>query len=147
MAQDTSLSHSAGMAKRPQPSGTMAFQRSENRGLRTRVLLIAAMAAIIATSTFASLMTIRHRLQSALTASLSADLTRSIATFENLQAQRMTALDRETALLADLPSLKALMTTSDDPTIEDGAVEFWRVSGNDLFALANRDGQIVAAYA
>jgi len=119
----------------------------ENRGIRTRVLLIAAMAMIIATTTFASLLIIRHSLESMLTANLSADLLRSIATFESMQAQRMTALDRENALLADLPSLKALMTTSDDRTIEDGGVEFWRVSGNDLFALAGRDGRIVAAYA
>jgi signal transduction histidine kinase len=72
---------------------------------------------------------------------------RSIATFENLQAQRMTVLNRENALLADLPDLKALMTTSDDRTIEDGGARFWKVSGDDLFALANRDGRIVAAYA
>ncbi|MGO9437233.1 MAG: sensor histidine kinase [Terracidiphilus sp.] len=127
--------------------GSMIFRNQGNPGIRTRVLLIAAMAAIIAITTFASLLTIRYRLESVLTGDLSADLKRSIATFESLQAQRMTALDRENALLADLPSLKALMTTSDDRTIEDGAVEFWKVSGNELFALADRDGRIVAAYA
>jgi signal transduction histidine kinase len=128
-------------------SGFMTLQRRENRGIRTRVLLVAAMAVIIATATFASLLTIRHRLENVLTASVSSDLMRSIATFESMQAQRMAALDRENALLADLPSLKALMTTSDDRTIEDGAIEFWKVGGNDLFALADRDGRIVAAYA
>jgi signal transduction histidine kinase len=105
------------------------------------------MAVIIATSTFVSLLAVRRRLERVLTANLSADLSRSIATFENLQTQRMTALDRENALLADLPDLKALMTTSDDRTIEDGGARFWKVSGSDLFALANRDGRIVAAYA
>jgi signal transduction histidine kinase len=110
------------------------------------VLLIAATAIIIGSATFASLLTIRHRLQEVVMANLSADLLRSIATFEDMQAQRMSALDRENSLLADLPSLKALMTTSDERTIEDGAVEFWKVGGNDLFALANRDGRIVAAY-
>ena len=58
----------------------------------------------------------------------------------------MVALDSENALLADLPSLKALMTTNDQRTIEDGAVEFWKVSGTDLFALADHDGRIVAAF-
>jgi len=124
----------------------MAMYTHERRGIRTRVLLIAAMAMIIASATFASLLTIRHRLQAVVMANVSADLLHSIATFESLQTLRMTALDRENALLADLPSLKALMTTSDERTIEDGAVEFWKVSGNDLFALANRDGRIVAAY-
>jgi len=38
------------------------------------------------------------------------------------------------------------MTTSDERTIADGAVEFWKVGGNDLFALASTDGKVVAAY-
>lgn len=132
---------------RSQSSRSVTLQHQEKRGIRTRVLLISAMAAIIAISTFVSLLTVRRRLESVLTANLSADLMRSISTFEHLQAQRMTALDRENALLADLPDLRALMTTSDDRTIEDGGVRFWKVSGNDLFALANRDGRVVAAYA
>src|SRR5580698_1715301 len=119
----------------------------QKRGIRTRELLVAAMALIIASATFTSLLIVRHRLEAQVTAGLSSDLLHSVMTFHDLQAQRMTALERENALLADLPSLKALMTTSDDRTIEDGAVEFWKVSGDDLFALANRDGRIVAAYA
>jgi signal transduction histidine kinase len=145
---DTNLSHDPNTAEnRPAHFGSVTYPGLENRGLRTRVLLIAAMAVIIVTTTFASLFTIRRRLESVLTGNLSADLMRSIATFENLQAQRMTVLNRENALLADLPDLKALMTTSDDRTIEDGGARFWKVSGDDLFALANRDGRIVAAYA
>lgn len=116
----------------------------DNRGFRTRDLLVAAMALIIAIATFASLLIVRHRLESQVTEGLAADLIHSVTTFENLQLQRLTSLERENALLADLPSLKALMTTNDDRTIEDGAVEFWRVSGNDLFALANNQGRIVA---
>jgi signal transduction histidine kinase len=117
----------------------------DNRGFRTRDLLIAAMAVIIASATIASLLIVRHRLESQVTNGLAADLMHSVTTFENLQAEKLISLERENALLADLPSLKALMTTSDDRTIEDGAVEFWQVSGNDLFALANREGRIVAA--
>jgi signal transduction histidine kinase len=118
----------------------------ENRGVRTRDLLVVAMALIIASSTLASMLIVRHRLESEVRTALSADLLHSVGTFESLQAQRLSALERENALLADLPSLKALMTTSDDRTIEDGAVEFWKVSGNDLFALADRDGRVVAVY-
>lgn len=118
----------------------------ENRGIRTRMLLVAATALIIAGATFCSLLIVRHRLQAQVTDNLSADLTHSVATFQNLQVQRLNALDRENALLADLPSLKALMTTSDKRTIEDAGVEFWMVSGNDLFALADNQGQVVAAY-
>jgi signal transduction histidine kinase len=118
----------------------------ENLGIRTRMLLVAAMALIIAAATFGSLLIVRHRLRAQVTANLSADLAHSATTFHNLEAQRISALERENALLADLPSLKALMTTSDKGTIEDAGVEFWKVSGNDLFALADNQGQVVAAY-
>src|ERR1035437_3656155 len=116
----------------------------DNRGFRTRDLLVAAMAVIIASATFASLLIVRHRLESQVTQGLETDLMHSVTTFENLQYEKLTSLERENALLADLPSLKALMTTSDDRTIENGAVEFWKVSGNDLLALANKEGRIVA---
>ena len=128
-------------------SKSLAFHTREYRGIGTRVLLIAATAVILATATLVSLLAIRRQLQRAVTANLSADLLHSIATFEEIQAQRIRALDRENSLLADLPSLKALMTTSDQRTIEDGAVEFWKVGRNDLFAVADRDGRVVAAFA
>ncbi len=117
-----------------------------NQGLRTRVLLILATAFIIAGTTLVSLLAIRQPIQNLVVRNASSDLMHSVATFESMQGQQLAALDRETALLADLPSLKALMTTSDQRTIEDGAVEFWKVSGEDLFALADRDGRIMAAF-
>ncbi len=136
------------MADEPAKNGYMSpgISRGENPGMRTRVLLTVAMAAIIAGTTLISVLSIRHPLQELFAKSASSDLQNSIATFAKFQSERIVALDRENALLADLPSLKALMTTNDERTIEDGAVEFWKVSGADLFALADHDGHIVAAY-
>jgi hypothetical protein len=74
---------------------------------------------------------------------LSLDLTRSLITFQNLQRQRRDALIHENALLADLPSLKALMTTSDSRTIADGAVDLWKVAGSDLLGLADKQGRVL----
>jgi hypothetical protein len=54
-------------------------------------------------------------------------------------------LEQESSLLASLPSLKALMTTSDPRTIADDAVDFWKTSGNDLFALADADSRVLDA--
>src|SRR5579871_4128271 len=119
----------------------------ENRGIRTRVLLVAAMAVIIASATFGSLLIVRHQLQSQVTQDLTNDLAHSVTTFQTLESQRLNALERENALIADLPTLKALMTTSDAATIEDGGVHFWRISESDLFALADNQGRVVAAYA
>lgn len=115
-------------------------------GVRTKILLVLAMSLITAGATLVSLFVIRGPLQRLITQNLASDLRHSLATFETMQAQHLGALDRENALLADLPSLKALMTTSDERTIEDGGVEFWKVSGNDLFALADRDGNVKAVY-
>lgn len=119
----------------------------ENKGIRTRMLLVGAMALIIAAATFGSLLIVRHQLEDQVTQDLSRDLAHSVTTFENLEAQRRDGLERENALLADLPSLKALMTTSDKPTIVDGGVRFWKISESDLFALADYQGHVVAAYA
>lgn len=117
-----------------------------SKGVRTRVLLIAAMAIVIASASLASLLLIRHQLLKEITDRLSRDLERSLGTFQDLQAQRLEALDRENAVLAYQPLLKTLMTSHDTRTIQDEAVEFRNVSGNDLFALADAEGQVVAAY-
>lgn len=119
----------------------------ERQGVRTHVLLVIAMALIIAIVTGLSLLLIRHHLRKEVTDDLSRDLDRSVITFQNLQAEKLKALERENALLAELPTLKALMTSGDDLTIQDGASEFWQLSGTDLFVLANPGGRIVAAYA
>jgi len=116
------------------------------QGIRTHVLLVVAMAIVIAIVTCGCLLLIRHRLRAQVTDDLSQDLDHSVITFQNLQAERVSALERENSLLAELPTLKALMTSGDELTIQDGATEFWQLSGNDLFALAYPNGQIVAVY-
>ncbi len=118
----------------------------EKQGIRTHVLLVVTMALVIATVTSLCVLLIRHRLLAQVTDDLSQDLDHSVITFQNLQAERLEALERENALLAELPTLKALMTSGDDLTIQDGAVEFWQISGDDLFALADPSGRVVAAY-
>jgi signal transduction histidine kinase len=89
---------------------------------------------------------IRDRWRAQITDDLSQELEHSVTAFQDLQAERLAALERENALLAELPTLKALMTSGDDLTIQNGAVEYWDLSGTDLFALADQRGRIVAAY-
>jgi signal transduction histidine kinase len=116
-------------------------------GVRTHLLLVVAMAVVIAIVTGSCLLLIRHRLRAEVTKDLSQDLNHSVITFQNLQAERLGALERENSLLSELPTLKALMTSGDDLTIQDGATEFWQLSGNDLFALLDPSGRVVAVYA
>jgi signal transduction histidine kinase len=114
--------------------------------MRMRTILLFSLLSVSCGLTVMSLVVVRSSLQRQIRESLLADLNHSVATFQNLQAQRREMLGREAALLADLPSLKALMTSDDPATIQDAGSEFWRVSGSDLFALVNSRGQIVAFY-
>jgi signal transduction histidine kinase len=116
------------------------------RGIRTRVLLIAALIAVTTTVTGGSLLIIRSRIHQHVSQELSDDLTHSLATLQSLQQQRREALIHESALLADLSDLKALMTTHDQRTIQDGATLFWKDSGSDLFALVDPSGQVLTVY-
>lgn len=115
-------------------------------GVRTHMLLAVTMALVIAVVTGLSLLLIRHQLRTQVAEDLNEDLSHSMVTFQTLEAERVGALERENALLAELPTLKALMTSGDDLTIQDGAAEFWHLSGTDLFMLADPSGRLIAAY-
>lgn len=147
MAQDTNLSLDS--KRGPHLEGE-AIQRTvcaeEKQGISTYALLVVSMALVIAFVTGISLLLIRHHLREQVTSNLSQDLDLSVVAFQNLQEERLGALARENALLAELPTLKALMTSGDDLTIQDGAAEFWQLSGTDLFMLADPSGRVVAAY-
>jgi signal transduction histidine kinase len=118
----------------------------DQRGISTRLMLVAALVLVIGSVTVSSLLVIRSRMRQQVLNDFSNDLAHSVETFQSFEAQRLAALERENALLADLQNLKALMTTSDQRTIADGAVQFWKVGDNDLFALASSEGAIMAAY-
>lgn len=141
------MSHDAHSVHSPTHDTATGITRLyEKHGIRTHVLLVVAMALVIAVVTGLSLLLIRHRLRSQVTEALAQDLNHSVVTFQNLQAERLRALERENALLAELPTLKALMTSGDAFTIQDGAAEFWHLSGTDLFVLADPTGRVVATY-
>ena len=114
--------------------------------MRMRTILLLSLLSLSCGLTVISLAIIRSSLQTQIRRNLAADLLHSTATFQNLQWQRQQLLDREVALVADLPSLKSLMTTHDLNTIQDGGAEFWKVSGSDLFALLNTSGTVAAVY-
>ena len=114
--------------------------------MRMRTILLLSLLSLSCGLTVMSLIVIRSSLQKQIRTNLAADLLHSTITFQNLQRQRQELLDREVALLADLPSLKALMTTRDLNTIQDAGSEFWKVSDSDLFALVTPSGTVAAVY-
>jgi signal transduction histidine kinase len=74
------------------------------------------------------------------------DLRNSVYTFQNVQREREQSLAHFAALMADLPILKALMTTDHAATIQDGSQPLWDNAGSDLFVLADRTGRVVALH-
>ena len=120
--------------------------------MRMRMTLLLSLLAVSFGLTALSLAVIHTSLQRQIHGALVSDLQRSIVTFENLQLHRRENLHREAALLANLPSLKALMTVllkpgpAEERTVRDGGLEFWRVSGTAFFALADANGGVIARY-
>ncbi len=116
-------------------------------GIRMRHLFVACIVLVTAAVTVASLWIVRHRLREKVTSQFADDLTHSVETFRGIEAHQLEQLQRENLLLANLPTLKALMTTSDVRTIANSSLDFWKMSGNDLFGLAGRDGRMITVYA
>jgi signal transduction histidine kinase len=114
--------------------------------MRMRTILLVSLLSLACGLTVMSLVVIHGVLQRQIRENLVAGLSGSTRTFENLQQQRQQSLDREVALLADLPVLKALMTTHDVKTIQDGGTVYWNISGSDLFALIDASGNVAAVY-
>src|SRR5262249_46947394 len=56
-------------------------------------------------------------------------------------------LTRSAELLADLPTVRALMTTQHEATIQDASDGVWKLAGGDLFVLADPTGHAVALHA
>lgn len=109
---------------------------------RMRTTLMVSLLAVSLGLTVTCLLIIRFSLQREIRRNLASDLSHSLGTFHNTAALRNSMLAREAALLADLPSLKALMATEDIHTVQDGSGAFWNTSGADFLALANTSGQL-----
>ena len=112
--------------------------------LRTKFLL--SMLLISSGLTCTSLLLVRHSVQKQVRNEIFADLRNSVDTFQSFQSQREATLTRSAELLADLPNLRALMTTQHEATIQDASTGLWRLAGSDLFALADREGRLVALH-
>ena len=112
--------------------------------LRTKFLLSSLLISLGLTC--ASLLIARHSVQLQVRREIFAQVHNSILTFQNVRRQREETLSRSAELLANLPNLKALMTTRDAATIQDASADLWRLAGSDLFVLADRAGKLAALH-
>jgi signal transduction histidine kinase len=115
----------------------MARLRLQTQLLLSTLLIICALAGAI-------LLIIRQTVRTEIADQVKYSTEASFHEFETVQRQLQLQLSRTASLLAEIPTLKALMTTQDAPTIQDGSTPFWRLAGSDLFLLADPGGRVVA---
>ncbi|MGA8037518.1 MAG: ATP-binding protein [Candidatus Acidiferrales bacterium] len=105
--------------------------------LRLRTQLLIANLWIICGLVGALLLVVRHTVRSEIAQEVQQGTNASLTAFENVQQQRDAQLARTAAMLSELPTLKALMTTTDALTIQDASEPLWKLAGTQLFLLAS----------
>jgi hypothetical protein len=115
--------------------------------VRLRTKFLFSLLAISAGLTTATVLIVRYSVQKQVRAGIQEDLRNSVNTYQSFEHQRQQTITRSAELLANLPNVRALMTTADKPTIQDGSAEIWRQSGSDLLIMANRSGEVLGLQA
>ena len=88
----------------------------------------------------------RHTVNVEIQRQIRNDADASVRAFETVQRQRESQLSRSAGLLAELPTLKALMSTEHAPTIQDGSETLWKLAGSDLLILSKPNREVVALH-
>jgi len=105
------------------------------------------MVVVSAALTFTTLLVVQHTVQQEVRLGIERDLENSVSAFRSFQKQREKTLERSAALLADLPNVRAQMTTHDRATIQDASRDLWQLAGSDLLMLADSSGKMMALQA
>jgi signal transduction histidine kinase len=116
-------------------------------GIRLRTKFLLSMVAVSAALTLTTLLVVRHTIQQEVRLGIQRDLENSVSAFHSFQQQREVTLERSAALLADLPIVRALMTTHHRATIQDASRDLWHLAGSDLLLLADSSGKVMALQA
>jgi signal transduction histidine kinase len=114
------------------------------RSARLRSKFLLALLAVSVGLTAASLFAVRLTVQDKVRESLRQDLRTSVKTYQSFEAQRNEALTRSAELIANLPNVRALMTTRDQATIQDASTGILKLSGADLLVFVDRTGKASA---
>ncbi|MGB9431507.1 MAG: HAMP domain-containing sensor histidine kinase [Candidatus Acidiferrum sp.] len=112
--------------------------------LRLRTELLIATLLIICGFLGTLLMFVRNTARTAIAEGVQQSTDASRHAFENVQQERDLQLSRTAALLAELPTLKAMMPLGHAPTIQDASEPFWKLAGGQLFVLSSPDGRVFA---
>ena len=114
--------------------------------LRLQTQLVVSTLLIISTLTGSILLVVRYTIRGQIAEQVRNSTDASIQGFNDVQRQIQLQLSRTAGMLAEIPTMKALMTSGDAPTIQDASLSFWKLSGSDLFLLADTSGRVVALH-
>lgn len=114
--------------------------------MRMRTKLLVCLLSVSCGLAALSLIAVHRVVERQARSQISSDLNRSLLTYHQMQGHRLQMLSREASLLAEIPHLKALLTTEDRGTIVDEGIEFYRVAGTEMFAIADAHGRPVVCY-
>jgi signal transduction histidine kinase/ActR/RegA family two-component response regulator len=114
------------------------------RKVRLRTKFLLSLLAITAGLSSSTLLIVSYSVQKRVRENIREDLRGSVDIYESFERQRETTLRRSTQLLANLPNVRAMMTTEDSATIQDASEDVWNLSGSDLMVFADRSGNVVA---
>ena len=113
------------------------------RKIRLRTKFLISLLAVAIGLTATTLLIVRYSVQKQIRQTIADDLEASVNTYRSFELQREIAITHSAELVANLPLVRALMTTQDAPTIQDASEEVWRLSGSDLLILAGRQGEVL----
>jgi signal transduction histidine kinase len=110
-------------------------------GLRTKFLL--SLILVSTGLTAATLVVVRGVVRMRMRDSIRTDLANSVDTYRIFERQRDETFTRSAQLLASLPTLRAVMTTGDAPTIQDASADVFEQSHADVMVLAGPSGNVL----
>ncbi len=114
--------------------------------IRLRTRLVLSLIFTTAVLTGASLLIVQNYLQNHAKKEIFAEIPTSLGVFEEYSKHRYETLQQSSDLSADLSNLRALMTSTDDATIQNASEDLWKLTTCNLFILANPGGKIVALH-
>ena len=96
------------------------------RNVRLRTKFLLSLLAITAGLSSATLLIVSYSVQNRVRENIREDLRNSVNMYQSFERQREATLKRSTQLLANLPNVRAMMTTEDSATIQDASEDVWR---------------------
>src|ERR1700751_1846996 len=111
-----------------------------------RTTLLVSMLAVVFLLTAAVLALVQVRMRAHVSEDLASTLRTESSVYSKIEEARRQQSEQSAALIANLPSLKAMMSTRDPLTIQDGSKSFLETSGADVLILADLSGTLMALH-